>query len=91
MGWSAFVGVTYLAPGSDRLDEYLDDFIDRAIDPDEVREGSLSGEEEYLQLFIAHSLDDTEQYEDVVASGSSYSGPDIKYSKFVHSNCNWDF
>ena len=85
MGWSAFVGDTYLAPGSDRLDEYLDDFIDRAIDPDEVMEGSMSGEEEYLQLFIAHSLDDTEQYEDVVASGSSYSGPDIKYSKFVSS------
>ncbi len=85
MGWSAFVGDTYLAPGSDRLDEYLEDFIDRAIDPDETREPALSGEEEYLQLFIAHSLDETEQYENVVAEGSSYSRPDIKYSKFISS------
>ena len=85
MGWSAFVGDTYLAPSGDRLDEYLDDFIDRAIEPEEVRGSPVQDEEDYLELFIAHSLDEPGDYDDVVAEGSSYARPEIKYSKFVRS------
>ena len=84
-GWSAFVGDTFVTSGGDRLEEFLDEFIEMAVDPDGILPKSPSGEEEYLELFIAHSLDMPAQYADVVAAGSSYSRPDIKYSKFVRS------
>ena len=85
MGWSAFVGDTFVTSGGDKLEEYLDAFIEMAIEQDEILPRSVPDEEEYLELFIAHSLDEPEQYADVVAEGSSYSRPDIKYSKFVRS------
>ncbi len=79
-----------MTTGGDRLEEYLDDFIDRAVEPEESKSASVPDEEEYLELFIAHSLEEPDQYEDVVAEGSSYSRPDIKYSKFVRSYSGLD-
>lgn len=60
------------------------------MEPEEVRTAHLTSEDEYLQLFIAHSLDEPEEYEEVVSNGSSYSRPDIKYSKFISSYVRLD-
>ena len=90
MGWSAFVGDTFVTSGGDRLEEFLDEFIEMAIEPDDMLPAAAPDEEEYLELFIAHSQDEPEHYAEVVAEGSSYSRPDIKYSKFVRSYSELD-
>ena len=58
MGWSAFVGDTFVTSGGDRLEEFLDEFIEMAIEPDDMLPAAAPDEEEALGLFIAHSQDE---------------------------------
>ena len=81
----------YLTQEGDALDEYIGEFIERAVDPADLLKNASPDEEEYLQLFIAHSLEEPgQQYDEVVADGSSSAKPEIKYSKFVRSYSGLD-
>ena len=43
------------------------------------------GEEEYLELFMAHSMEESGDFHEVMSSGSSGAGIEMKYSRFVSS------
>lgn len=88
-GRSAFIGDSFIAGGGDQLEDYLRDFIERAVDPEEKPGSAASDEEDYLELFISRSLEG-EEYEEVVPAGPEHAGPDIKYSKFIHSYAGLD-
>lgn len=70
-------------------EEYLAAFIERAIEPvaDSGAEGS---EEEYLELFMAHSMEEPETFLNVMSSPAAESGLGLKYSRFVSSYSELD-
>ena len=70
-------------------EEYLAAFIERAIEPvaDSGAEGS---EEEYLELFMAHSMEEPETFLNVMSSLAAESGLGLKYSRFVSSYSELD-
>ena len=70
-------------------EEYLAAFIERAIEPvaDSGGEGS---EEEYLELFMAHSMEEPETFLNVMSSPAAESGLGLKYSRFVSSYSELD-
>ena len=81
----AFIGRNYLvADSAADEEEYLDAFLEMAIEPEDRAETG-GGEEEYLELFMAHSMEEADEFEQVVSPSSSDTGLEIKYSRFVSS------
>lgn len=84
-GMDAFIGRNYLvADSAADEEEYLDAFLEMAIEPEDRAETG-GGEEEYLSLFMAHSMEEADEFEQVVSPSSSDTGLEIKYSRFVSS------
>ena len=78
----AFIGRNYLvADSAADEEEYLDAFLEMAIEPEDRAETG-GGEEEYLELFMAHSMEEADEFEQVVSPSSSDTGLEIKYSRF---------
>ena len=81
----AFIGRNYLvADSAAGEEEYLEAFLDMAIEPEDRAE-SAGGEEEYLELFMAHSMEEGYDFHEVMSPSSSDAGLEIKYSRFVSS------
>lgn len=81
----AFIGRNDIpSDNTDSLEEYLSDFLDMAIEPEDRAE-QKAGDDEYLELFMAHSMEEPEEYQEVMSTPSSGKGLDMKYSRFVSS------
>lgn len=81
----AFIGRNYLIADSVAgEEEYLEAFLDMAMDPGD-RAGGTGGEEEYLELFMARSMEEADDFQEVMSSASSGVGLEMKYSRFVSS------
>lgn len=74
-----------------REEEYLAEFIARALPAEELSAPVLDAEEDYLALFMAHSIEQPSRSDEVLTeSARQRSGLDIKYSKFVSSYSRLD-
>lgn len=68
--------------------ELLSQFIEMAVDTEDMR--SRDQEEDYLSLFMSHSKDPPERYDDVMKESNEDKGVDIKFSKFISSYSQLD-
>ena len=82
MGVAVFVDRNYASEGADREEEYLAEFIERS-GAGAARANDAPGEEEYLALFMAHSLEEPQSHSELVNDSYLHRGLEIKYSKFV--------
>ena len=82
MGVAVFVDRNYAPEGADREEEYLAEFIERS-GAGAARANDAPGEEEYLALFMAHSLEEPQSHSELVNDSYLHRGLEIKYSKFV--------
>lgn len=82
MGVAVFVDRNYAPEGADREEEYLAEFIERS-GAGAARANNAPGEEEYLALFMAHSLEEPQSHSELVNDSYLHRGLEIKYSKFV--------
>lgn len=78
----AFVDRSYAPDSAAQEEEYLAEFIGRAVGSGAGSE-PVAGEEEYLALFMAHSLEEPQGHDEVIAESSLHRGLELKYSKFV--------
>lgn len=84
-GAVAFIGRNDIPnDNTDGLEEYLSEFLDMAIEPED-RVVQKGGDDEYLELFMAHSLEEPEEYQEVMSTPTSGKGLDMKHSRFVSS------
>ncbi len=83
------IGREFASTGFSQEEEYLSMFVEMAVDPDELI-GLTDAEEDFLSLFIAHSKESAEHYNEVVDDETMPGGPEIKYSKFISSYSQLD-
>lgn len=88
----AFIGRTYVSMESKTPeDEYLDYFMEMALDPEDRKAPEAwDAEEEYLSMFIAHAQDPvpTESKKDGAESAVTTASLDIRFSKFINTYSN---
>lgn len=83
------IGRNYLqSENISREGELLSFFIEMAVDLEDVRESGQ--EEDYLSLFMAHSKDPMDGYNEVMKEPGEDKGVDIKFSKFISSYSQLD-
>lgn len=70
-------------------DDYLSMFIEMALDPEDLVD-TTHREDEYLSLFIAHSNETMETYNEDIYEETMPGGPEIKYSKFISTYSQLD-
>ena len=85
----AFIDRNYAPPGAAQEEEYLAEFMKRA-GADGAGSEKLPDEEEYLALFMAHSLEEPRSGGELVPDVYLHRGLDIKYSKFVSNYSRLD-
>ena len=66
----------------EREEEYLELFKEMALEPEEKSAGFAS-EEDYLELFMAHSQQAPGSFAEVMSTAPAESGLDFKFSRFI--------
>lgn len=82
-GSRAFIGRNYThMEAQEREEEYLEQFKEMALEPEEKSAGFAS-EEDYLELFMAHSQQAPGSFAEVMSTAPAESGLDFKFSRFI--------
>lgn len=66
----------------EREEEYLEQFKEMALEPEEKSAGFAS-EEDYLELFMAHSQQAPGSFAEVMSTAPAESGLEFKFSRFI--------
>lgn len=85
----AFIDRSYAPDIAAQEDEFLAEFIERAGAAGSPGE-AVSAEEEYLALFMSHSLEEPQGRSELVTDTYLHQGLEIKYSKFVSNYSRLD-
>lgn len=83
------IGRKFASVGPSQEEEYLARFIESAVDPEDLF-GLSTEEDDFISLFIAHSQDQVQRYNEVIDDETIQGKPEMKYSKFISNYSRLD-